>query len=65
MSIDRTPEELAAYVERLEELAWKNVGHCDAYEALMEDPPASHLVYVEALEKLILTMSQVVDRPVA
>ena len=65
MPADCSPEEFVAYVERLEELAWKQVGHCDAYETLMEDPPDSQLAYVEALEKLILAASHQLNLPVA
>ena len=35
--LDRTPEEFTNYVKRLEELAWRLVGDCEEYQALMED----------------------------
>ena len=63
MPADCSPKEFVAYIKCLEELAWKEVGHCDAYETLMEDPPDSQLAYVVALEKLILLASHPVDRP--
>ena len=54
MPIDRTSEEFHAYRTKLEELAWNLVGHCEEYEALMEDATVEPLAYVEALELLIL-----------
>lgn len=54
--LDRTPEEFSRYVKRLE-LAWRLVGDCDEYQALMEDESMAHRTYVEALELLILMKS--------
>lgn len=54
---DRTPEEFTRYVKRLEELAWRTVGTCEEYEALMEEAKLDRLSYVEALEMLILNKS--------
>ena len=55
--LDRTPEEFTRYVKRLEELAWRLVGDCEEYQALMEDESMAHRTYVEALELLILVKS--------
>ncbi len=54
MTSERSPEELTAYVKRLEALAWQTVGSTEEYERLMEDPLLHYLTYVEALERLIL-----------
>ncbi len=54
MSIHRTPEELTAYVKRLEELAWRLVGDCEEYQTLMENDSMAGVTYIEALEMLIL-----------
>lgn len=58
---DRTPEELTAYVKRLEELAWRLVGDFEEYQALMEDTSMVHHTYIEALELLILAKSGEAD----
>ncbi len=55
--LDRTPEEFTNYVKRLEELAWRLVGDCEEYQALMEDESMAHRTYVEALGLLILMKS--------
>ena len=55
--LDRTPEEFTRYVKRLEEFAWRLVGHREEYQALMEDELMAHRTYVEALELLILMKS--------
>lgn len=52
--LHRTPEELTAYVKRLEELAWKAVGETEEYQQLMEEAKLDHCSYVAALEHLIL-----------
>ena len=57
MPITRTPDEFASYEKRLEELAWRLVGHRDEYEALMEEGKLDRLSYVEALERLVLLKS--------